>query len=142
MRRFPPTKVILDIAAKDEPRRALALNYFFDNYIQKYTDYTPRAYANIAFVPAIHNGEKKLMKPLEVFSNIEWQSLGFPVLDPALRKDAINKLKIQQQPPTNQLVRHLETSPPTTEAQAREWFGVLSRRISGLCHVRSYVSTH
>ena len=82
------------------------------------------------------------MKPLEVFSNIEWQSLGFPVLDPALRQDAINKLKLKQQPPTNRLVRLLETSPPTTETQACEWFGVLSRRMSGLCHVRSYVSAH
>ena len=133
LRRFPPTEVILDIAAKDEPRRTLALNYFLDNYTQKYTDYTPKAYANIAFVPAIHGGEKKLVKPPEVFSNFEWQSLGFPILDPALRQDAIDKLKIKQHPSTDQLVRLLETSPPTTETQAREWFGVLSRRISGLC---------
>ena len=135
-------EVILDIAAKDESRRTLALNYFLDNYIQKYTDYTPEAYANIAFVPAIQKGEKKLVKPLEVFSNPEWQSLGFPVLDPALRQDAVNKLKIKQHPPTNQLVRLLETSPPNTETQAREWFGVLSRRISGLCHAPSNVFAH
>jgi hypothetical protein len=141
LKRFPPIEIILGIAAKDEPRRTIALNYFLDNYIQKYTDYTPEACADIAFVPAIHRGEKKLAKPLEVFSNPEWQSLGFPVLDPAMRQDAINKLKIKLNPPTNQLVRLLETSPPTTETQAREWFGVLSRRISGLCHVQSDVST-
>ena len=132
LRRFPPAEVVLGIAAKGEPQRTVALNYFLDNYIQKYTDYTPDAHANIAFVPAIHKGEKKLAKPLEVFSNPDWQSLGFPILDPALRQDAANKLKIQEHPPTNQLVRFLETSPPSSEAQAGEWFGVLSRRISGL----------
>lgn len=132
MRRFPPTEVILGIAAKDGPRGTIALNYFLDNYIQKYTDYTVDVHADIAFVPAIHKGEKKLAKPLEVFSNPGWQSLGFPVLDAALRQDAVNKLKIKEHPPTNQLVRLLEASPPTTGAQAREWFGVLSRRISGV----------
>jgi len=131
LRRYPPTEIILDIASKSEPQRTTALNYFLDNYIQKYTDYTADAHANIAFVPAIHKGEKKLVKPLEVFSNPAWQSLGFPVLDPTLRQDAANRLKIKEHPPTNQLVRLLEASPPNTEAQAREWFGVLSRRISG-----------
>jgi hypothetical protein len=105
--------------------------------MQKYADYTADAHANIAFVPAIHRGEKKLAKPLEVFSNPDWQTLGFPVLDPTLRQDAANRLKIKEHPPTDQLVRTLEASPPTTEAQAREWFGVLSRRISGLCNAQS-----
>ena len=131
LRRFPPTEVILNVAAKDEPQRTIALNYFLDNCMQKYTDYTAEAHANITFVPAIHKGEKKLVGPLEVFSNPDWQSLGFPVLDPTLRQDAANKLKIKEHPPTNRLVHLLEESPPTTEAQAREWFGILSRRISG-----------
>jgi hypothetical protein len=136
LRRHPPTEVILGIAAKSEPQRTVALNYFLDNFVQKYSDYTPDAHANIAFVPAIHRGEQKLAKPLEVFSNPDWQSLGFPVLDRTLRPDAANKLKIKEHPPTNQLVRLLEASPPTTEAQAREWFGILSRGISGLCRAR------
>lgn len=134
LRRFPPIEVILGIAAKGEPQGTVALNYFLDNYIQKYTDYSTNAHANIAFVPAIHRGEKKLAKPLEVFSNPDWQLLGFPVLNPTLRQDAVSKLKIKEHPPTDQLVRLLETSPPATEAQAREWFGVLSRRISGVCN--------
>jgi hypothetical protein len=137
LRRYPPTETILEIAAKDEPQRTVALSYFLDNYIQKYTDYTADAHANIAFVPAVHKGEKKLVKPLEVFSNPEWQSLGFPILDPTLRQDAANKLKIKEHPPTNQLVRLLEASPPGTQAQAREWFGILSRRVSGLCSTES-----
>ena len=99
--------------------------------MQKYTDYTAAAYANIAFVPAIHAGGKKLVKPLEVFSNLDWQSLGFPVLDPDLRRDAVNILQIEEHPPTDQVVHRLEESPPATQDQAREWFGVLSRRISG-----------
>ena len=134
LRRYPPTEIILEIAAKDQQQGTVALNYFLDNYMQKYSDYTPDAHANIAFVPAVHKGEKKLAKPLEVFSNPDWQSLGFPILDPTLRQDATNKLKIKEHPPTNQLVRLLEASPPSTQAQAREWFGTLSRRISGPCN--------
>ena len=141
LRRFPPTEVILGIAARDEPQRTIALDYFLGNYTQRYADYTVDAHANIAFVPAIHGGEKKLVKPLEVFSNLEWKSLGFPILDPALRQDAVTKLKIKEHPPTHQLVSLLETCPPTTKAQASEWFGVLSRRISGLCNAQPNVST-
>ena len=137
MRQFPPTEVILGIATKGEPQRTIALNYFLDNYIQKYTNYTVDAHPNTAFVPAIHRGERKLAKPPEVFSNPDWESLGFPVLDPTLRQDAVSKLKIKEHPPTNQLVRLLEASPPATEAQAREWFEVLSRRISGLPNTQS-----
>jgi hypothetical protein len=141
LRRFPPTEVILAIAAEGELRGALALNYFLDNYIQKYADYSVDAHADVAFVPAIHGGEKKLMKPLEVFLDPEWGTLGFPILDPGLREDAVTTLKIEERPSTSQLVHLLETSPPTTEAQACEWFGVLSRRISGLCDVQCTGST-
>jgi len=131
LRQCPPTEVILGIAAKGGPQSAAALDYFLNNHMQKYTDYTANAHAHIAFVPAIHRGERKFAKPLEVFSNPDWESLGFPVLDPALRMDAMNILQIKDHPTTHQLVHLLEGSPPTSEAQACEWFGVLSRCISG-----------
>ena len=137
LRRYPPTEVILGIASKGEPLGTVALGYFLDNYIQKYADYTIEAHPNIAFVPAVHRCERKLAKPLEVFSNPDWQPLGFPTLDadldPDLRRDAVSKLKIKEHPPTDQIVRLLETSPPSNEAHARQWFGVLSRCISGMC---------
>ena len=135
LRRYPPTEVILGTAAKDKPQRTVALDYFLDNYRQKYTDYTAAAYANVAFVPAICGG-KKLAKPLEVFSNPDWESFGFPVLDPDLRLGAVDILQIKEHPSTDQLVCHLEKSPPATEDQARKWFGVLSRHVRGLCHAQ------
>jgi len=137
LRRYPPTEVILGIASKGEPSGTVALGYFLDNYTQKYTDYTVDAHANIAFVPAVHRGEKGLAKPLEVFSNSDWHSLGFPILNPTLGQDAADKLKIQEHPPTDQLAHLLEMSPPITRAQARGWFRVLSRHISGMCNVQS-----
>ena len=100
-------------------------------------DYAAATHANIAFVPAVDRGKKKFVKPLEVFSDPDWQSFGFPLLDPDLRRDAVNILQIKEHPPTDQLVRRLEESPPTTESQAREWFGILSRRIRGPCHAQS-----
>lgn len=137
LRRCPPTEVILGIAAKDGPRGAAALGYFLDNWMQNFTDYTADAHANVAFVPSINRGENKLAKPTEVFSNPDWEPLGFPVLDPVLRRDTANILQIKDHPPTSQLIRLLEESPPTTETQACEWFGVLSRHISGAYNARS-----
>ena len=137
LKQYPPTEVILGIAARGGAQGTAALGYFLDNCMQKYTDYAAAAYANIAFAPAIHVDGKKLVKPLEVFSNPDWQSLGFHILDPNLRRDAVNILQIEEHPPTDQLVRRLEESPPTTQDQAREWFGLLSRRISGPCSVQS-----
>ena len=114
-----------------------ALGYFLNNYGQNHTDYKDYiAYAreNIAFVPAIQKGEKKLVKPVEAFSVPDWGALGFPILDPTLGKDAVDKLGIKEHPPTSQLVALLEKSPPTTESQACEWFGILSCCIPGLCN--------
>lgn len=133
--RCPPTKVILGIAAKGEPQGPIALNFFLENALLKYTDYNPKTYANLAFVPAILQGEKRLAKPLEVSAGPDWQMLGFPVLDPALGGEAAYKLKVKEHPPTSQLVNLLKTSPPTTNAQASDWFGLLSRRTPGLCDV-------
>ena len=133
LKRYPPMAIVLSIAAKGEPQRTAALNYFLENRMQKYKGYSANAYANIAFVPAIRGGEKILAKPLEVFSNPDWQLLGFTVLDPGLEQAAAGLLQIKAHPPTNQLVRLLEVSPPTTEAQACKWFGVLSYCRSGLC---------
>ena len=141
LRWHPPAKFILDIAAEGGSRGTVALSYFLDNYGQNHTDYkdyTAYAQENIAFVPAIQKGEKKLVKPVEAFSIPEWEPLGFPVVDPTLGKDAVYKLGIKEHPPTSQLVSFLKTSPPTTKAQACEWFGILSRRISGLYNNQSY----
>ena len=137
LRRHPSAEVILDIAAKGEPQRTAALDYFLDNYRQKYADYTATAYESTAFVPAIRRGEKELAKPLEVFASPDWQSLGFPILDPDLRRDAGNVLQIKEHPSTDQLVLCLEEFPPTTEGQAHEWFTILSRRMPGVYHSQS-----
>ena len=140
--RCPPTKVILGIAAKGEPQGPVALNFFLENALLKYTDYTPKAYSNLAFVPAIHQGEKKLAKPLEVSSSPDWQMLGFPILDPATGNEAAYKLKVKEHPPTSQLVNLLRATPPTTNEQASDWFGLLSRRTPGLPSVCSSECFH
>jgi hypothetical protein len=40
-------------------------------------------------------------------------------------------LKLKKKPPTSDLVTLLKRSPPGDEATARQWFEVLSRRVSG-----------
>jgi hypothetical protein len=52
-------------------------------------------------------------------------------VDPTFRGDAASKLKLINHPPTSKLVRLLEGSPPGDEATARQWFQVLSGRVSG-----------
>ena len=96
------------------------MNYFLDNYTQWYTSFTINNHADIAFVPAIHKGEKKLANPLEVFSSSDWQLLGFSVLDPALvrRNEVIGRLGIKAHPSTEDLLHLFGTSPPTSEDQA------------------------
>lgn len=138
LRRHPPTDVILGIAAGGGSQGPIAFNYFLDNYAQWYSDFAVNNHANIAFVPAVHKGEKKLVKPLEVFSNPDWQLLGFSILDPVLvrRNEVIGRLRIKAHPPAEDLLHLLGASPPTTEDQARQWFEILFHRLPGLCNAR------
>jgi len=101
-------------------------------------EYTSYACKNIAFIPAVQRGERKLVKPVNAFLIPDWELLGFPILDPTLGEDVVDDvvdiLGIEGHPPTSQLVNLLETSPPSTESQACNWFRVLSSHIQGLCH--------
>lgn len=70
--------------------------------------------------------------PLQVFATADWALLGFLIVDSNLRPDAVGKLKIKAHPPSSLLISLLEKTPPQTEATARQWFGVLASRISGI----------
>jgi hypothetical protein len=52
-------------------------------------------------------------------------------VDPTLQDGTASKLKLNKRPPTSELVTLLKTSPPGDEAIARQWFEVLSGRVSG-----------
>jgi hypothetical protein len=52
-------------------------------------------------------------------------------VDPTLQDGAASKLKLNNHPPTSQLVTLLKSSPPGDEATARQWFQALSGRVSG-----------
>ena len=58
---------ILNIAASDDPTvRTKALTFFLDNLSDKYNDYDPENFRDLAFVPAVLGSEKLLSKPFEV----------------------------------------------------------------------------
>ncbi|KZT11459.1 uncharacterized protein LAESUDRAFT_720694 [Laetiporus sulphureus 93-53] len=131
LRRFPPLSVIVRLAAnEDRAVNQAALRYLLDNIITKYTDYDPRAFADFPFVPAIKGEIACLAKPLEVFASFCWAQLGFTVVESSLRMEALMKLRIDEHPPTSALVNLLQSSPPTTESTAREWFSILSSRVT------------
>src|SRR6266699_3592068 len=66
-----------------------------------------------------------------MYASPEWAALGFAVMDPVLHGRVASKLKLKKKPSTSDLVTLLKRSPPGDEATARQWFEVLSRRVSG-----------
>ena len=142
---------LLNIAASDNQTvREKALTFFLDNLSLKYSDYDPKNFRDLAFVPAVRGSEKVLAKPFEVrgslitalphlddtgywqlYASPEWAALGFLVVDPLLRDGAESKLKLNSHPPTSEIVALLERSPPRDETIARQWFEVLSGRVPG-----------
>jgi len=130
--RQPSGVDVLNIASKGEPHTTVAINYYLDNYRRNGFHLLVKQYPHSAFIPAFQKGEKKLARRSDVFSNPDWQLLGFSILDPSLRKDAARKLGVRDCPTTTQLVSILIESPPTTKAQAHEWFGILSHQVPGV----------
>lgn len=58
---------ILNIAASDDPTvRTKALTFFLDNFSDKYHDYDPENFRDLAFVPAVLGSKKLLSKPSKV----------------------------------------------------------------------------
>ena len=67
LKRAPLLSEILNIAASDDPTvRTKALTFFLDNSSDKYNDYDPENFRDLAFVPAVLGSEKLLSKPFEV----------------------------------------------------------------------------
>ncbi|KAI0046331.1 hypothetical protein FA95DRAFT_1398210 [Auriscalpium vulgare] len=130
LRRVVPLHDIIRLSASPNATlRSRALSYFLENFVSKYSDYDAQNFHDVAFIPAIRGPDKILAKPNEVFASPEWAALGFAVISPELRDQALAKLKIASHPPTSRLVTLLEKSPPQDESTARRWFEVLSGRI-------------
>jgi hypothetical protein len=150
LRRFPPLKTIISLCASNEINiRAFALKYFLNNYTSRYSDFDPNNFTDLAFIPALDQTtpcmamhrevivavllvSEMLTYTWQVFSSLEWSSLGFFVAHPSLNVDALGKLKIKDRPEPFALVNLLEKTPPKDEATARQWFGALAGHIAGI----------
>ena len=67
LRRAPPLTELLNITASGDPTvRTKALTFFLDNLSDKYNDYDPQNFRDLAFIPAVLGSEKMLAKPFEV----------------------------------------------------------------------------
>ena len=72
LKRAPPLPEILNIAASVDPTvQTKALTFFLDNLSDKYHDYDPENFRDLAFVPAVLGSEKLLSKPFEVRSLLD-----------------------------------------------------------------------
>lgn len=58
--------------------------------------------------------------------------LGFAVIKPSIREDAIAKLKIMRNPPATAVTAVLLSKPPRTEKDARSVFEYLTSMLGGL----------
>ena len=117
-------------AGSDALVREKALQYFVDNFPKYSWQYDPHEYKDLAFVPAIGKMGSHLAKPKEVFSAVEWHTMGFAVLAPNVKEYA-TQLGISEHPPTSRLVALLEQSPPSDQTVATQWFQLLAGRIPG-----------
>jgi hypothetical protein len=149
--RYPPLETIITLSstAPDTTVRETAFKYLGDNLRSKYSHYDPDNFRHIAFIPAENKDGTCLEKlgnvrcffptvlpanvPFQVFLGTRWKALGFSVIQDSYRKDPVTELGVQQHPPTSALIRLLETTPPTDEETARQWFESLFECIPGMC---------
>ncbi|KAF8552603.1 hypothetical protein OG21DRAFT_1443221 [Imleria badia] len=132
LRPYPPLEKIVMLAstASDATVRAAAFKYLCDNLRSKYLDYNPDNFRDIPFIAAESEDGICLAKLGDVFLGTRWKALGFSVIQDGHQKYPVTELGVQQHPPTSTLIRLLETTPPTNEETARQWFETLFECIS------------
>ncbi|KAI6015244.1 hypothetical protein F5J12DRAFT_816858 [Pisolithus orientalis] len=129
--RIPPLGTIVQLCSSpDAAVRTVAFKYLCDNIPARYPDYTPDDFANVAFIPAENEDGFHLGTIREVFGDPQWKLLGFSVVQADNRKDVAGKLGVQEHPPASMLLSLLEKTPPQNEAMARQWFEILSERVT------------
>lgn len=69
----------------------------------------------------------------QVCLSTRWKALGFSVVQDNYRKALVTELGIQQHPPTSRLLQLLETTPPSNDDAARQWFESLLECIPSKC---------
>lgn len=65
-----------------------------------------------------------------MFLNPECALLGFPLVEPSLRADALSKLQIAKEPPTDLIMPILAQRSPQEDTLAQQWFEYLTSRIA------------
>ncbi|KAF8581823.1 hypothetical protein K439DRAFT_1513339 [Ramaria rubella] len=132
LRRHPPLKDLLSLVAVSDPAiRQASLKYLIDNMSSKYPDYNPQYFATLAYVPALKpDGTSTMGKPLEVFIDREYATMGFSVIDTTLPAEWASKLRLLKSPPTSMIIPLLHETPPKNVSAARSWFQLLAGRLS------------
>ncbi|KAG9003819.1 hypothetical protein FRB94_008497 [Tulasnella sp. JGI-2019a] len=130
---FPSLATLLALASgPDLNLRRKALTYLLENFTARYaSSYRAQDYANIAFIPSLRpDGIAFSAKHGEVFLNPECALLGFSLVEPSLRAEALSKLQVAKDPPTELIMPILVHRAPQDTALAQEWFDYLTSRIA------------
>ncbi|KAG6335719.1 hypothetical protein ID866_3377 [Astraeus odoratus] len=131
LRRFPPLTTVVELCTSPNPAvREVAFKYLCNNIPTKYPEYRPEDFAKFAFIPADNEDGPHLGTIREVFANPQWKLLGFSVVQPDCQNVATSKLGVQEHPPSSMLLSLLEKTPPQNESMARQWFEILSERVT------------
>lgn len=131
LKRLPNVEDLL-IMASDESvphRQARALQYFLEHFDSNYTTTYNPVKQDLAFVPVLQRGEKRLAKPSEAFTSAGAAVMGFSILHPEYQTQA-SKFRLSHHPTPTALVRALVNAPPGTHDDARPIFAYLATQAS------------
>lgn len=128
--RHPPMEELLSLASSrntDESTRQKALAFFLERHSTVYKGkYSLQAASSFAFVPSEVDGEKRLMKPSEVFTNKDASVMGFPIISASVSLMDVSKLGLQSNPNSAQILSKLINQPTKDPILARKIFEYLS----------------
>ena len=141
LRRHARLVDVLRIASNPGPEEhQRGLEYLLKN-IRHYPGFNAPAQAGeVAFIPARSaNGETKLARPTEVYTDTGSAAIGCYVVDKLSREDA-DKLKLLKDPPVSVMVQYLLKTPPATIDQGKIAFQYLATRVPDLARENAGLS--
>ncbi|KAG2358885.1 hypothetical protein BDR07DRAFT_1416380 [Suillus spraguei] len=132
LREYPTIEQLINIASfnDDSAIRHAAFGLIcgpnHESFFEKQFD--PSKFATYPFIPGVRDGRPCQIPHSEVFSDSNWQVLGFGHLTNQFNKKNIAKLKIRDRPTTEKLFQVLESNPPKDPGTAERWFKFLAEK--------------
>lgn len=143
LRTHPSVPELVDMMASDDlAMRGRAMTYFIANHsLNGYASFNLGG-VNKAFLP-VQGDEKRLVSPVQCFTNEKSALLGFNVLQRPLVAHA-NKFGVAENPPMTECINRLIAEPPKSHRDAIALFGYFATRLGeiGQNHIAKLGDAH